>query len=143
MEKIKIEVLVKVPIEKVWEAWNSPEQIKNWAFASDTWECPSATNDLRVGGKFNTRMSAKDGTAAFDFTGTYLEVDEFRKIKYIMDKGEGEVVARECEVFFEDLGDGNVRVVEVFDPENENPVEMQKAGWQEILNNFKKFVEHN
>lgn len=60
-----------------------------------------------------------------------------------MDKGEGEVVARECEVFFEDLGDGNVRVVEVFDPENENPVEMQKAGWQEILNNFKKFVEHN
>jgi uncharacterized protein YndB with AHSA1/START domain len=143
MNKIRVETIVAADIKKVWKHWNDTESIKGWAFASDTWECPYAENDLRVGGRFLTRMSAKDKSASFDFTGTYTEVKEFHMIKYKMDKPEGDKEHRECDVEFTDLGNGTTKVSEEFSPEQINPEERQKAGWSAILENFKIFVENN
>lgn len=143
MNKIKVETIVNVPIKKVWMHWNNPESIRGWAFASDTWECPYAENDLKVGGRFLTRMSAKNGTNSFDFTGTYTEISELNKIKYIMDKAEGESNNRECEIVFTKLGNETTKLEEEFDSENTNSEELQRAGWSAILENFKKFVESN
>lgn len=141
MEKIKVETIVHADIEKVWKHWNDAESITQWAFASDTWECPYAQNDLRAGGRFLTRMSAKDKSEGFDFTGTYTEVIEFQKITYVMDKADGENKHRECEITFTDLGNGTTKVQEEFYPEEINSEEIQKAGWGAILENFKKLVE--
>ncbi len=143
MQKIKVATVVGADIKKVWQHWNDAESIKGWAFASDDWECLYAENDLKVGGRFLTRMSAKDGSTAFDFTGTYTEVVEFNTIKYLMDKTDDENKQRECEITFTDLGDGTTKVEEEFDPEETNTPEQQKAGWTAILENFKKFVENN
>lgn len=142
MQKIKVETVINASIEKVWKHWNDPKSIKCWAFASEDWECPYAENRLEVGGRFLTRMSSKDGRESFDFTGTYTEVVEFQKIKYLMDKAEGEHEHRECEIVFTDLG-GTTKIEEAFYPEEINSIEMQKAGWQAILDNFKKFVGNN
>lgn len=133
---ITIESVVNAPVSKVWEFWNNPEHITKWAFASDDWEAPHAENDLRVGGKFTTRMSAKDGSEGFDFTGKYSTVNEQDLIEYEMSDG------RQVKIKFEETPQGT-RITETFDPENENPLEMQKQGWQAILNNFKKYVEEN
>ncbi len=143
MQKIKVETIIDADIKKVWKHWNDTESIKGWAFASDTWECPYAENDLRVGGRFLTRMSAKDGSSTFDMTGTYTEVLEFVKIKYVMDKADGENQHRECEIVFTDLGNGTTKVEEEFYPEEVNSEDMQRAGWTAILENFKKFVANN
>lgn len=143
MQKIKIETIINAPIQKVWKHWNEPESIKGWAFADDTWEAPYVENNLKVGGRFLTRMSAKDGSASFDFTGTYTEVVEFSKIKYLMDKDESENANRECEIIFTDLGNGTTKIEEEFDAESLNSIEMQRDGWSAILENFKKFVERN
>lgn len=140
MERIKIETIVHADIEKVWKHWNDPESIKGWAFASDDWECPYAENDLRVGGRFLTRMAAKDKSAAFDFTGTYTEVIDHKSITYLMDKEEGATASRDCTVTFTDRGDGTTKIEEEFLAEGENSLEMQKAGWSAILKNFNKFV---
>lgn len=140
MQPITIETIVPASIETVWKHWNDTQSIQGWAFASDTWECPYAENDLRPGGRFLTRMSAKDGSATFDMTGTYTDVVEFARIKYIMDKADGENEHRECEVVFTDLGDDTTKIQETFTPEQENSEEMQRAGWSAILENFKKFV---
>ena len=140
MQKIKVETILHADIQKVWKHWNDTESIRGWAFASDTWECPHAENDLKAGGRFLTRMSAKDGSTSFDFTGTYTEVSEPNSIKYIMDKADGEDKNRECEILFTDLGDGTTKVEEEFSHETLNSIDMQKAGWSAILENFKKFV---
>lgn len=137
MNQITIQTTINAPIEKVWEYWNSPEHIPGWAFASDDWEAPYAENDLKVGGKFKTTMAAKDKSASFDFTGTYTQVDENQRIEYTIDDG------RKVSVRFESLGNNETKVTETFDPENENSEEMQRDGWQSILNNFKKYVETN
>lgn len=137
MQKIKVETIVKGDIGKVWRFWNEPEHITKWAFASDDWESPHAENDLKEGGRFLTRMSAKDGSAGFDFTGTYTSVIPNEKIAYTMD-GED---ARTAVISFEQAGDNSIKITEEFDPENQNPLEMQRAGWQAILENFKKYVE--
>lgn len=131
---IVIETVVRAPMEQVWECWNKPESIKNWAFASDDWEAPEAENDLRVGGKFKTVMAAKDRSASFDFSGKYSVIEEHGRIEYTMEDG------RHVKVAFEKIPEG-VRVIETFDPENENPEEVQRAGWQAILDNFKKYTE--
>ena len=141
MNKIQVEIVINSNLEKVWKFWNEPELIKSWAFASDDWECPYAENNLVVGGKFTTRMSAKDKSFSFDFSGTYTEIKEYEKISYVLSNDINDTGARKCEVTFSDIGDGMVRVTEVFDPENQNSEEMQKNGWQSILNNFKKAVE--
>lgn len=136
MEKIKIEVVIDRDLDTVWKHWNTPESIKGWAFASDTWEVGEVTNDLRVGGKFSTNMRAKDGTESFDFSGIYDEVEEGKQIKYTMD-GEDR---RVCKVTFERIDENTTRVTEELDTEATNPVEMQRAGWLSILENFKKHV---
>lgn len=123
-------------MSQVWDAWNNPSHITHWAFADDTWEAPSAENDLRIGGKFKTVMAAKDGSASFDFAGTYTNVIEHQLIEYDMTDG------RHVKIEFSETPEG-VKVVETFDPENENPEDMQRDGWQSILNNFKKYVETN
>lgn len=132
--KIKVEATVKGDLSKVWDSWTNPEHIVNWNFAGDDWHCPKATNDARTGGKFSSTMAAKDGSMGFDFEGVYDEVIDHQKIAYSLEDG------REVSIHFEALGD-SVKVTEIFDPENQNPVEMQQQGWQMIMNNFKKYTE--
>ncbi len=141
MNKIYVEIIVNADVKKVWRFWNEPALIQQWAFASDDWECPFAENNLVVGGKFVTRMAAKDKSYSFDFAGAYLDVKEFETIRYIMSNDMNDASARTCTVTFEALSDGQTKVTELFDPETENSEERQKAGWQSILNNFKKAVE--
>jgi len=144
MEKITINTPINEPIDKVWKCYSDPKHITKWAFADNSWHAPRAINDLRVGGKFMTRMEAKDGSAGFNFTGTYTEIEPptlsnatvRAKIAYLMD-GED---TRTATVKFEEFGPSTIVVVS-FDPETENSVEMQRAGWQAILENFKKHVE--
>lgn len=143
MQKITTEAVVDADVAKVWRDYTDPECITGWAFASADWECPHAENDLRVGGRFLTRMAAKDASFGFDFTGTYTEVVEFSKLAYVMDRAKNESVARTCDVWFEVIDAQHTKVTVTFDSEDENPVEMQKAGWQSILDNFKKFTENH
>lgn len=96
MQKVETIAIVNAEISKVWEHYINPESIKGWAFASDDWECPHAENDLRVDGRFLTRMQAKDGSFGFDLTGTYREVVNLEKIVYVMDKAQEEEKGREC-----------------------------------------------
>jgi len=131
---ITIETIVDAPMSKVWECWNKPEYITRWAFASDDWEAPAAENDLRVGGMFKTTMSAKDKSASFDFGGTYTAVEEHVRIEYDMDD------TRQVRIEFTQTPEG-IKIVQTFDPESENSLEMQKNGWQAILDNFKKYTE--
>jgi uncharacterized protein YndB with AHSA1/START domain len=133
---ITVEATVNAPVEKVWKYWYAPEHITRWAFASDDWHAPYADNDLRTGGKFKTTMAAKDGSFSFDFGGEYTQVETNKTIAYVMDDG------RKVKVTFS--GDGNeTKIVETFEAETLNPVEMQRAGWQAILDNFKKYTESN
>jgi len=131
---ITVQVLVNAPIEKVWTSWNEPQHIVGWAFASDDWEARAPENDLRTGGSFKTTMAAKDNSASFDFTGTYTNVKVNERIEYVMDDG------RTVRVEFRETPTG-VEITETFDPESENAEEVQRSGWQAILNNFKKYVE--
>lgn len=133
---LKIETLVDAPIEKVWQFFSLPEHIINWTMASDDWHVPKAENDLRVGGKFNTRMEAKDGSFGFDFSGIYDVVEHHKTIAYTL--------GDERKVIIEFIEEGGqTKVTEDFEPENTNPIEVQQAGWQAILDNFKKYVEAN
>ena len=133
-KSITIRTTINAPVDKVWKAWTTPDDIIKWNSASDDWHTPRATNDLRVGGSFTSRMESKDGSMGFDFGGTYLAVDEHKTIEYIMSDD------RKVKVTFE--GDQNqTNVTETFDAEETNPLEMQRDGWQSILNNFKSYVE--
>lgn len=136
-QSITIEASIKAPVEKVWEFWNKPEHITQWNHASDDWHSPHAENDLRTGGKFLARMEAKDGSFGFDFGGTYDEVKENEMIAYTMDDD------RKVKITFTKAGDNETKVIETFEAESENSLEMQREGWQSILNNFKKYVESN
>jgi uncharacterized protein YndB with AHSA1/START domain len=135
METITVSTIVNAGIVDVWSYWNEPEHITKWAFASGDWECPHAENDARTGGSFKIVMAAKDGAASFDFTGTYVSVVPHERIDYTTDDG------RNVHVTFAEEGDGKTRVVETFDPEKENPLEMQRIGWQSVLENFKTYAE--
>ena len=134
--RITVQNSIKAPVQKVWEYWSKPEHITKWSNASDDWHTPRAENDLREGGKFLSRMESRDGSKGFDFGGVYDEVKEHNRIAYTMGDG------RKVEVDFETSGD-ETKVVETFDAENTHPVEMQRGGWQAILDNFKKYVEAN
>lgn len=134
MEKITIKATIYAPIEKAWQYFTEPQFIKQWNNASPDWHTPAASNDLTVGGKFSYTMAAKDGSFSFDFEGIYDDVQENKYIAYSLGDG------RKVEVIFETNGD-TVEVTETFDPENQNPVEMQRGGWQAILDNFKKLAE--
>lgn len=132
--QIIITASINAPISKVWECWTSPEQVMKWNHASEDWHCPEAKNDLTVGGRFCYKMAAKDGSVSFDFEGTYTEVEENEKISYSMDDG------RKVSISFKEEGDKTV-VTEAFDPETINSLELQKQGWQAILDNFKEHTE--
>ena len=132
--RITVEATVHAPIEKVWEYWTGAEHIVKWNNASDDWHTPRAENDLRPGGKFLSRMEAKDGSFGFDFWGVYDEVKKPALISYTMGDG------RKAEIIFSPEG-ANTRIEENFEAETVNPIEMQKAGWQAILNNFKTYTE--
>lgn len=132
--KVTIEATVNAPVEKVWSSWTTPADIMQWNTASADWHTTRAENDLRVGGPFLSRMEAKDGSFGFDFGGVYDAVDTHKHIAYTMGDG------RTVKVDF--TPDGNAtKIVSVFDAENQNPIEMQQAGWQAILDNFKKYTE--
>lgn len=133
--KITTTTDVKAPLTKVWNTYTKPDQITKWAFASEDWEAPYAENDVRNGGRFKTHMQAKDKSFEFDFTGTYTNVKEHELIEYIMDDG------RSANIQFKDNGDGTVKVTVIFEAEATNPEEMQRGGWQAILDNFKKQAE--
>jgi uncharacterized protein YndB with AHSA1/START domain len=132
--KIAVEKIVKGKLDQVWAAWNNPADIKQWNTAQDDWHTTRSTVDLREGGKFAARMEAKDGSEGFDFEGTYTRVVPHKTIEYRMSDG------REVRVDFEERADG-VLVRETFDAENENPPELQRQGWQSILDNFGRHVE--
>lgn len=131
---ITVTAHIKAPVAKVWKAWSDPADIKQWCSASPDWHVPTAENDLRVGGNFSTRMEAKDGSFGFDFGGVYDAVEENKHLAYTMADG------RKVVIDFTAEGD-ETHVSETFDPESTNPVEMQRGGWQAILDNFKKHVE--
>jgi uncharacterized protein YndB with AHSA1/START domain len=132
--KITVKTSVNAPVEKVWEYWTEPKHITQWNNASDDWHTPVAENDLSVGGKFLTRMEAKDGSFGFDFGGIYDEVKLNEVISYTMGDG------RKVTITFKSQGN-ETEVIETFDAETTNPIEMQQAGWQAILDNFKKYAE--
>ncbi|MGL5003712.1 MAG: SRPBCC family protein [Casimicrobium sp.] len=133
--KITVSALINAPLERTWQTWTTPEHITQWNVASDDWRCPSAENDLRVGGTFSSRMAAKDGSAAFDFEGTYTDVKPLEHIAYELGDG------RKVSVTFEQVSSHQTRVTEVFDPENVHDEDMQRAGWQAILESFKRHAE--
>jgi uncharacterized protein YndB with AHSA1/START domain len=133
---VTVAATVNAPVQKVWEFWNNPEHITKWAQGSDDWHAPYADNDPHTGGTFKTTMAAKDGSFSFDFGGTYTNVQDNSLIEYTMDD------SRKVSVTFESV-DGATKITETFDPESMNPVEMQRGGWQAILDNFKKYAEAN
>ena len=132
--KITVETLVKADAGKVWDAWNSPEDIKQWNSASEDWHTTRSTVDLREGGTFVSRMEARDGSEGFDFEGTYTRVVPGQLIEYRMSDG------REVTIEFAER-DGGVQVTETFDAENEFPAEFQRQGWQAILDSFGSYAE--
>jgi uncharacterized protein YndB with AHSA1/START domain len=131
---ITIEAEVNAPIGKVWNAWTAPEHITKWNQASEDWHCPAATNDVRPGGKFSSTMAAKDGSFSFDFGGEHTAVIENQLIE--SELGDG----RKMKAVFESKGDKTV-VTESFEAEGQNTLELQRSGWQAILNNFKNYTE--
>jgi uncharacterized protein YndB with AHSA1/START domain len=130
--KISVSVEVNAPVAKAWDAYTSPEAINQWNFASDDWQCRDARVDLRVGGSFSSHMEAKDGSFGFDFEGTYTNIIEHQLLEYSFGD-------RSAKVLFEQVGD-NSKVTVEFDAEDENPADMQREGWQAILNNYVKYV---
>lgn len=134
MEVITVEATIKAPIEKVWSCWTEPVHIMQWNNASDDWHTPYAENDPRTGGKFKSTMAARDGSMSFDFEGVYSTVQPQKLIEYAMADG------RKVKIEFQSNADA-VKVIESFDPETENSVELQRVGWQGIFDNFKKHVE--
>jgi uncharacterized protein YndB with AHSA1/START domain len=134
--KIIITATVGADSKKVWEYYTKPEHITKWNFADPSWQCPYATNDMKVGGKYSARMEAKDGSFGFDFEAVYNEIILGEKFVYAMPDG------RQAAVVFRKVGD-KTEVTVSFDPETQNPVEFQKNGWQSILDNFKKYAENN
>jgi uncharacterized protein YndB with AHSA1/START domain len=133
---ITVAATVNAGIDKAWKYFNDPDHIKQWAFASDDWHVPAAENDLRPDGKFKTTMAARDGSFSFDFGGNYIKVEPSKLIQYVMDDG------RHVSVVFE--GDNKkTTITQAFEAESSNSVDMQRDGWQAILNNFKKHIEKN
>ncbi|MCK9423207.1 MAG: SRPBCC family protein [Bacteroidales bacterium] len=131
---IKIRATIKAPVEKVWNLWTDPKHIIQWNNASDDWHTPKSENDLHVGGKFLSRMEAKDGSLGFDFAGEYSKIELFKQINYTIGDG------RKVKVSFVSKGN-ETTVTETFEAEQTHTIEMQQTGWQSILDNFKKYVE--
>lgn len=136
LKPITVQTTIQADIDKVWNSWTKPEHIINWNFANEEWCCPKAKNDLKTNGKFTYRMEAKDGSMGFDFTGNYEKVIEKELITYKIEDG------RLVKIEFSKK-ENEVIISETFDAEGTNSDEQQRAGWQAILDNFKKYVEQN
>ncbi|MBP1153656.1 MULTISPECIES: SRPBCC family protein [unclassified Paenibacillus] len=132
--RVTVQAVIQAPVEKVWRYWSEPEHITKWNQASETWHSPRSENDLRVGGKFLTRMEAKDGSMGFDFGGIYDVVKQHEQISYTLGDG------RKVDINFVNQGN-ETKVVEIFDAESTHSIEMQQAGWQAIMDNFKRYSE--
>ena len=135
-ERVSVETTIKAPIEKVWDFWTNPIHIVHWNNAAADWHTPKAENDLKVGGKFVFKMAAKDGTFGFEFEGVYTEVKNNELIAYQMGDG------RNAKINFTSDAD-KIKITETFEIEDNNTIDLQRIGWQAILNNFKKYVEAN
>lgn len=133
---ITVETIVNAGVEKVWAYWTQPMHITQWNNASDDWHTPRAENDLREGGSFTTRMEAKDGSMGFDFYGMYDAVKTNEYISYTLGDN------RKVKIIFTSIGN-TTKVVESFEAEDVNAIELQQGGWQAILNNFKRYTEAN
>lgn len=144
MKKLTVSILVNVPLEKVWNAMWNPEHIIHWGFADETtWHCPWARGEEpKVGGIFTTHMEARDGSFGFDLTAQYTEVTPMKSMSYTL----GEMkeyfldAGRVVNITFEEVPEG-IKITETFDAEDIHSTEQQIAGWQAILDNFRKYVE--
>ena len=134
MQLITVQSNIQAPVQKVWEFFTNPQHVINWNFAMPEWHCPSATNQLEVGGEFHYTMAARDNSMSFDFWGTYQKIEKEKNIEILLGDGRSMLVTFE-------MTDDTTIIIEKFEPEKENPVEMQQAGWQMILDNFKRYVE--
>ena len=134
VDRISVEVIVNTGIEEAWNEFTNPESIKKWNFASDDWICPKAVNDIKNGGEFNYRMESRDGKYGFDSGGRFERINKLKNIEYIIGDG------RRVIVTFENI-DGKTKITEVFEKESQNSAELQRSGWQAILNNYKKYIE--
>lgn len=132
---ITIQTTIKVPINKAWDYWTNPEHITKWNFASTDWHCPKAENNFIKGGSFSYTMAAIDGSAEFDFKGTYEVIEPLKRIQYKIEDG------RKVNIFFEISAEDFVKITEQFEPEKIHAEDLQQQGWQSILNQFKKYAE--
>jgi uncharacterized protein YndB with AHSA1/START domain len=135
LERINIKATVSADKQKVWDYYTQPEHITNWNFADPSWHCPSASNDIKVGGRYVARMEAKDGSFGFDFDAVYTEIRQGEGFTYEFDGRLATVELKET--------NGQTEVTITFDPETENSIELQRSGWQAILDNFKNYTETN
>ncbi|RXR16350.1 polyketide cyclase [Flavobacterium amnicola] len=135
-QNITVRIHINASLQKVWDCFTKPEHIVNWNFASEDWHCPKSENELEVGKRFTATMASKNGEYSFDFGGTYSEVNLLEKISYSID-GDG----RKVSVLFHEF-DNSTLVTEIFEPESENAIELQRDGWQSILTNFKNYTEN-
>ncbi len=134
-ERIMVQATINADRNKVWNYYTNPEHITKWNFADPGWHCPSAENDMKIGGKYRVRMEAKDGSFGFDFEAIYTEIIDGEQFTY-------EFGGRTATVKLNKIN-SQTEIIVTFDPEIENPIEMQKSGWQAILNNFKNYTEKN
>ena len=134
MKQITVTTNIKAPLTMVWKCWTEPNHVQNWNFASSDWHCPTTENDLKIGGEFHYMMAAKDGSFSFDFWGTFMNIQEEKSLEIILGDG------RKMSVLFEGIGEEAI-ITEIFEPEEINSIELQKEGWQAILDNFKKYTE--
>jgi uncharacterized protein YndB with AHSA1/START domain len=134
MDLITVEAIIEAPIDIVWNFWTKPEHVQSWNFASPDWHCPKATSDFMVGGEFHYIMAAKDGSVDFDFCGTFTKILDKLFIEIFLEDG------RELNIQFESEGK-HTKIIETFEPEEVNSIELQRQGWQSILNQFKQYVE--
>jgi uncharacterized protein YndB with AHSA1/START domain len=135
LEKIQVRISVMADKQKVWDYYTSPEHITQWNFADPSWHCPAASNDMNIGGRYVARMEARDGSFGFDFDAIYTEINTLESFTYQF----GERFAK---IEFNNMNN-QTEVIITFDPETENSIELQKNGWQAILNNFKNYIESN
>lgn len=134
MDLITVESIIEAPIDMVWDFWTKPEHVMHWNFASNDWHCPRANSDFNVGGEFHYIMAAKDGSVEFDFCGTFTKIIDKTFIEIFLEDG------RELNIQFESEG-SSTKIIETFEPEEVNSMELQKQGWQAILDNFKSYTE--
>jgi len=134
LEPITISTEIHAPLQSVWDGYTQPQHIVNWNFADPSWHCPAAENDLRVGGIYNARMEAKDGSAGFNFEAIYTLVEEGKRFEYVFGD-------RTASIWMEEETPGITKITIRFDPEQINPIEMQRTGWKMILDNCKKYIE--